>query len=101
MMMVGVVRLDGDRRRRAVGTDLSASRGTKDQRALQEPGQVEHRGVEGGKGGRMGNETHGRKLLVSNWRSAASLVLLSPPREPPFDSLLLVPQKSGLMRVKS
>ena len=63
-MMMGVVRLDGDRRRRAVGVDLSA-RG-RDHGALQEPGQVEHRGMEGGERRRFGMQTHGQKKNSSS-----------------------------------
>ena len=80
-MMVGMVRLDGDGRRRAVGVDFSA-RG-RDQRALQEPGQVEHRGVEGGERRRgrgccIGIEMVKSHGLVQNC-SAASLPLSLPP----------------------
>ena len=67
VVMVGMVRLDGDGRRRAVGVDFS-TRG-RDQWALQESGKIEHRGMEGGKRRRRGRSgiemSHGRRLVQS------------------------------------
>lgn len=75
---VMVVGLDGDRRRRAVGMPVDDSFG-RDQRARQEPCEVEDRGVEGGerrgRGGRCGTENHGQTSFLMGWGSSSS-----PPR---------------------
>ena len=79
-MMVRKKRLDGDRGRRSVRVDFGRY-----QWALQEPGQVEHRGVEGGKGGRRRrgiDETHGpNETLVG---PSSSFFLAPRVESPPF-----------------